>query len=589
MKTFLKMLLATLLGGILLIFLFFVFIASFASLAETKVVVQDNSILAIDMNTVIRERADNNPFSAIDPFSGQAEKPLGLNEVLACIKSAKNDNKIIGIYLDGGIPLAGNATIKEIRNALLDFRESGKFIYAYSEILSQKGYYLASVADSIIVNPEGMMEWKGLSASVSYYKEALDKLGLKPEVLRATGNKFKSAVEPFLMQEMSSENRLQLTELMSSVWSDYLMDISASRNIDTARLNQIANNFVVNNPRAAVENNLISAVAYEDEIMNVFLDKTGKEEIKDIPFIGIHKYAEHSSLNGDKGYSSDKIAVIIAQGDIMSGEGNEYTIGSERIVEALRKTRNNDNIKAVVLRVNSPGGSALASEVIWREVDLTRQVKPVIASMGDVAASGGYYISCFADTIVAQPNTITGSIGAFGLFFTGQELLNDKLGINIETVKTNKYADLGTFDRPLTDGERAILIASVDDIYKIFTQRVAEGRNISPAYVDSIGQGRVWTGRDAQKLGLVDVLGGLDTAIAIARKMAGITGDEYRVVEYPELEDPFTRILKEFGGDYETRIVKNQLGEFARYFDMLKNAQNLQGYQTRMEYELVID
>ncbi len=587
MKTFLKMLLATLIAGILLIFIGFIVLVSFVSLAETEVVVENNSILRIDLDNVIRERADDNPFAALDPLSREPERPLGLNEFLAVLKTAAHDDRILGIYLHGGIPLTGHGTLTEMRNALAAFRESGKFVYSYSEIMTQKGYYLVSGSDSILMNPGGFFEWRGLSASVAYFQEAMDKLGLEPVVLRATGNKYKSAVEPFLGQDMSEENRSQLTALLNGVWSDYLGGISEARGVEPSQLNLLADSMGVSSPASAVQNKLIDYAAYEDELMSVFLRKTGKEEVKDIPFIGVRSYAESVKL--DKGgYKDDKIAVIIAQGDIVSGDNGEYNIGSERISKAIRKARENEKIKAIVLRVNSPGGSALASEVIWREMDLARQQKPVVVSMGDLAASGGYYISCFADTIVAQPTTITGSIGAFGLFFTGEELMHDKLGINIETVTTNRYSDLGTFDRSLTPGERRILISQVDQIYTTFKKRVAEGRDMQMAYVDSIGGGHVYTGRDALDLGLVDVLGGLNTAIDIARNMAGV-GEEYRIVEYPELEDPIIRFIKQLGGDYESRAIRYRLGQYARYFDLLEKTQNLQGYQTRMEYDLEID
>lgn len=587
MKTFLKMLLATLLGGILLIFIGFIVIASLVSMAEPKVVVHDKSILKIDLDNEIRERSDDNPFAAFDPLSREPERALGLNEVLATLKTAATDDKIIGVYLKGGIPLTGHGTLTEIRDALRAFRESGKFVYSYSEIMTQKGYYLVSEADSILMNPGGFFEWRGLNASVGYYKEALDKLGVEPVVLRATDNKYKSAVEPFLGQEMSPENRSQLTALLSSVWNDYLTGIGNARGVEPSQLNRLADSMTVSSPATAVENNLIDREAYEDELLNIFLEKTGKEDFDDIPFISVRRYAESARL-GKGGYNNNKIAVIIAQGDIVSGDEGEYKIGSERMAEAIRKARKNDKVKAIVLRVNSPGGSAMASEVIWREMALAREQKPVVVSMGDLAASGGYYIACFADTIVAQPTTITGSIGAFGLFFTGEELMHDKLGINIETVSTNKYSDLGTFDRSLTSNERRILINQVDQIYTTFKKRVAEGRDMEPSYVDSIGGGHVYSGRDALDLGLVDVMGGLNTAIDIARNMADI-GDEYRIVEYPEMEDPFMRIMKQLTGDYEEQAIRSRLGEYARYFDMVEKAKAMQGYQTRLEYEIEID
>lgn len=585
MKTFLKMLLASILGGIILFFLFFVMIASLASLAEQETIIDKVSILHLNMDNVIVERADNNPFSALNPL-GDMENALGLDEILASIHQAADDERIIGIFLEGGIPLTGHASLREIREALLKFRESGKFVYHYSEILTQKGYYLASAADSIFVNPEGFMEWKGLNATVTYYRDALDKLGLQPEVLRASDNKYKSAVEPFLRQDMSSENREQLSSLLKNLWSTYVSEIALNSSLGEAELDSLANTLAFAGPREAAKHGMIRT-AYKDQLLRRFQDLTDKEKPEDLPLLSIQRYADAVSL-GEGGYSTDKIAVIIAQGDIVNGEGSEYTIGGERISEAIRKARYNDKVKAIVLRINSPGGSALASESIWREVALARESKPVIASMGDLAASGGYYIACYADTIVAQPNTITGSIGAFGLFFTARELLNEKLGINLETVSTHQYSDLGTLDRPLSEKEKSLLIASVDEIYNTFKQRVATGRNLSVEYVDSIGQGRVWTGKQALELGLVDVMGGLNDAIEIARDKAGLE-DEYRVVFYPELEDPFTRLLNDFAGRQQIALLQKELGEYAEYLKIAEMAKNRKGFQTRLEYDLIID
>lgn len=588
MKTFLKMLLATILGGAILFFIGFIIIASFVSLAQKEVAIEQNSVLAIDLNNVIYDRADDNPFGAFNPLSQEPNLPLGLNEILASLKSAADDDKIVGVYLKGGIPLTGNATLEEIRNALRDFRQSGKFVYSFSEIMTQKGLYLTSEADSIFMNPEGFFEWNGLSASVTYLKDALDKVGVEPVVLRATGNKYKSAVEPFLRQDMSPENYNQLNDLLTSVWGDYLSDISKSRKLDPAQLNTLADSMAITSPGAAAQHGLIDAALYEDQVLSLMLEATGKDDIKNIDFVSVHKYASEAQL-GKGGYSDTKIAVVIAQGDIVSGQGTEYQIGSDRIADAIRKARKNDKVKAIVLRVNSPGGSALASEVIWREVDLARQVKPVVASLGNVAASGGYYISCIADTIVAQPTTVTGSIGAFGLFFTAEDLMHNTLGVNIETVTTNKYADLGTPDRAITPGEKKLLINQVDQVYETFKKRVAEGRGFSESYVDSIGGGHVYSGRTAKDLGLVDVLGGLQTSIAIAKNMAGIEGDEYRVVEYPELEDPFARIMKQLNGDFEARYIKEKLGPYAQYIDIAEKAKAMKGYQTHLGYDLTID
>ena len=331
----------------------------------------------------------------------------------------------------------------------------------------------------------------------------------------------------------------------------------------------------------------VDAVVYKSDILELLAEKTGKSEIEDVEMISINKYADINKVIKNK-YGEDRIAVVIAQGDIVSGNAGEYQIGSDRIAKAIREARTNDKVKAIVLRVNSPGGSAIASEAIWREVMLAKEEKPVVASMGDVAASGGYYISCFADTIVAHPNTVTGSIGAFGLFFTGEELMNDKLGINLETVKTNKYSDLGVFDRGISPAEKRILINQVDEVYRTFVSRVAEGRGMSVDQVNELGGGRVYSGEDALELGLVDVMGGIDEAIAIAANMAGM-GDDYEVMETPQLEDPIKQLIKQMGGDFEDRIIRKRLGEYARYFEMLESAKEMQGFQTRMEFDLEIE
>jgi protease-4 len=590
MKSFLKMLVASIVGGGILLFLIFIIFASLASIQSPDLEVMENSVLRIDMNTNYVERAQDNPFASFDPINGNTKSAVGLNKVLGALKAAQDDPKIKGVYLDGGIPMAGSATLKEIRDALLDFKNSGKFIYGYSEILTQKGLYLASVADSFMVNPEGILEFSGLSASVTYYKSALEKMGVKPVVLRATGNKFKSAVEPFLNDTMTAENRMQLTELLSSIWGQYVIEISASTGISTAELNEMAD-MLVTSPKFAAEKGLIKALAYQDQADSIVSAKMGLSSISEVNFISPSKYAKNLDITGNSEYNDNRVAVIIAQGEIQGGDGDEYTIGSERIAAAIRAARKSDKVKAIVLRVNSPGGSALASEVIWREMDLARKEKPVIASMGDVAASGGYYIACFADTILAQENTVTGSIGAFGLFFTAQELMNDKMGINIETVKTNKHSDIGTLDRDLSPSERRIMIRQVDQIYGTFKERVAEGRGMDIAKVDTIGQGRVYSGSDALDLGLVDIMGGLTDAIAIAADKAGIS-ESYSVIEYPELEDPFQTLLKDLSsgfGSASTASIKKELGHYAYYLELLEKAEGRQGLQTRLEFDLQID
>jgi protease-4 len=588
MKTFLKMLLASILGGLILLFIAFVFIVSLASLAEQETKIVENTVLKLDLNTIIKDRADNNPLSGFDPFSLQPEIALGLDQVIGGLKAAAEDDRITGVFINGGLPLTGHATVKEIHNALKAFKASGKFVIGYTEILTQKGLYISSATDSFFVNPKGIVEWNGLNASVTYYKEALSKIGLQPEVLRATNNRFKSAVEPYLLQEMSEANRAQLNSLLFSVWDTYLTDIGEAKSLSKETLNDLADSSPILSPTLAASSGLIGGTAYYDEVLDMLANRTGVDKTDDISFLSFQKYSEGKKVGGTTAINSNRIAVIIAQGEIRDGGGSEYIIGSERIAKAIRKARNNKKVKAIVLRINSPGGSALASEVIWREVALAREQKPVIASMGDVAASGGYYIAAFADTILAQPNTITGSIGAFGLFFTGEELMHDKLGLNIETVPTNKYADLGTFDRALTPSEKGMLISQVDRIYNTFKERVAEGRGMTVDEVDSIGQGRVWSGTEALELGLVDVLGGLDDAIKIAAEKAEIS-DDYSVRLYPEQEDPFVQLMQQLGGNVKTSLIENELGSYAKYFHLLKDIKNREGMQTRMEYDITIE
>lgn len=587
MKSFLKMLLASILGGGILLFLIFILFASLASISSPELEVQENTVLHINLNNTFVDRAQNNPFESFDPFSGQTQSYNGLTDILAALNAGAEDPKIKGVYLSGGLALGGQATLREVREALLKFRESGKFVYGYTELLTQKGLYLATAADTFLVNPEGIIELGGLSASVSYYREALEKIGVKPVIFRATGNKFKSAVEPFMLQEMSDENRAQLTELLGSIWTTYLEELASARNLSASDINTLADSLLTD-PKLAAEVGLIAGTAYEDQLQEKLAVAVGVEKYSQINFIKPGKYAKGLDIEGDQEYSENRVAVIIAQGDIQSGEGGEYTIGSDRIAEAVRKARLNKKVKAVVLRVNSPGGSALASDVIWREIMLTKQEKPVIASMGDVAASGGYYISCFADTILAQPNTITGSIGAFGLFFTAEELMHEKLGINIETVKTNRYGDLGTLDRDITPSEKRIFVRQIDQVYSTFTSRVSEGRGMSIERVNELGQGRVYSGTKALELGLVDMLGGLEDAIALAAEKAGISED-YSVVDYPEMADPFEELLKEFSENMAQSQIDKELGELSPHYQGLKEILSRRGLQTRMEYDLVIE
>jgi len=570
------------LGGVVLIFIFIAIIsAAISSAGESEVVISENSVLEIKLEQPIKERTSKSPFEDLN-FDLTSGRDLGLNDILSNIEKAGADDDIKGIYLNLSSVQAGMAQLEEIRNALEKFKTSKKFIYAYSEDYNQANYYLASVADSVFMNPVGSFDWHGFRTELMFMKGALEKLEIEPEVIRH--GKFKSAVEPFIAEKMSPENKLQISQLIHGIWNYYLGRIAKSRNADEASLNDAAFNMSVRSPEKAVLLKLVDRLAYEDEVLGTLKKVTGQEEKEKVKFIAMKKYNKVTGKT--KPFSSEKIAVIYAVGSIGGGEGDDNTIGSDKIAATIRKARLDTTIKAIVLRVNSPGGSALASDVIWREMDLAKKVKPVIASMSDVAASGGYYISCAADTIVCEPNTITGSIGVFGLLFNAQKLFNNKLGLTFDTVKTGRFAGIGSPTRPLTQEERDIIQDEIERIYETFLSHVSDGRNISKADVDSMGQGRIWSGIDAKRLGLVDVLGGLNTAIDIAAKKAGL--ESYRTIELPESEDMFKKILEDISEDASVEAAKKNFGEAYDYYSEVRSLLNQQGVLARMPFDISI-
>lgn len=548
-----------------------------ASGGDKEVKLESNTILHLSLESPIQDRANKNPFENFN-FGGM-EKATGLNDMLENIDKAAAHPDIAGIFLDISSIPAGMATIEEIRNALLDFKKSGKFIYAYSEAMSQPAYYLATAADSIFLHPTGLAELKGLRSEVLFFKGTLDKLGVEPQVFRH--GKFKSAVEPFLQESLSSANREQIRSYIGSIWNHMVAGIAAQRKLTQAQVQDIASRILVTNAESAVKYKLVDKLSYRDEILERFRVKTGAEEIDKIEFVSISKMTDVKDTRENKG--KDKIAVVFAEGDIVDGEGEAGQVGSVEFSKAIRKARLDEKVKALVLRINSPGGSALASETIWREVSLTKKVKPVIVSMGSVAASGGYYIAAPADTIIASPTTITGSIGVFGLFFNGKGLAN-QLGVTIDTVKTNPMADIMTGSRAVTAQERDIIQMEIERIYDNFITRVAEGRKMSKADVDSIAQGRVWSGVDAKRLGLVDMYGGLETAIEIAAKKAGL--ESYRIQSLPYQEDPFQKFMNELSGETEDEVMQKVLGESYRYYKQMDHLRSMKSYQTRLPYEI---
>lgn len=596
MKQFFKFMLASIAGTIISMFLFFlIFIiviggaisAAFSDLDKSSQTtkVEDNTILHIELNEAIVDRGPEDQFNFnFGMFS--ASSPMGLNQILTNIEKAKTDDRVPGIFLDMTYITAGMATVDEIRNALIDFKTSGKWIVSYSETYSQKAYYLASVADEIYVYPEGAVDFRGLNGGVTFFKGALDKLGIEAQIIRGSNNKFKSAVEPYIMDEMSQANRAQTEQWLGSIWSNIKSGISEARNISEEDLQKMVDEFQIQEASDAVEKGLVSGEKYYDEIIALLKAKTETEEEKDLKSVSLRKYikAPKTGVSGFD-YKKDKIAIVYASGAINSGESGDDAIGSDTFAKAIREARRDSSVKAIVLRVNSPGGSALASDVIWRETVLAREVKPLVVSMGDVAASGGYYISAAADKIFAMPNTITGSIGVFGMLPNMQDFLNNKIGITFDGVKTGQYADFGDVSRPLTDSEYNILQKSVDNIYGTFLNRVSEGREMSTEKIDSIGQGRVWSGTDAMSLGLIDEYGGLEAAIAEAAKLAGL--EDYARKDYPTRKDPFEKLLEDFGMNVSQSFVNAHLGddkELLKYFEEIKEIKNMRGIQARMPY-----
>ncbi|HQH18274.1 MAG TPA: signal peptide peptidase SppA [Bacteroidales bacterium] len=590
MKQFFKFMFASMTGSfILIVILFFILmgmVLSVASLSKKEVVVvPENSILQLKLNEEIADRSSSNPFNNFDFSSFKTSKSPGLNEILQNIKKAKTDDNIKGIFLDLGTIPSGIATIEEIRNALLDFKSSKKFIISYSEEYTQKAYYIASVSDKVYLYPEGALDFKGLNGEVMFFKGLLDKLDVDVQILRH--GKFKSAVEPFVLDKMSEPNKEQTLKYISGIWNQMLEGISESRKMSIAQLNGIADSFKIQKAQDAVTYKLVDKLLYKDELLAELRNLLGIGKKEKINSISLQKYTSVPDKTKKIHKTKDKIAVIYALGEIVSGKGDDETIGSDRISEAIRKARLDSAVKAIVLRVNSPGGSALASDVIWREVDLSKKTKPVVVSMGDVAASGGYYIACAATRIVADPTTLTGSIGVFGLIPNLKGLFNNKLGVSFDNVKTNNYADIGSTYRPLTKSEENIYQTSVENIYETFITHVAEGRGMTKEKVDSIGQGRVWNGVDALEIGLIDEFGGLEKSIEIAAKLAKI--EEYKIQSLPAQKDPFTQIMEELSGEStDQTILKNKLGELYEFYNYIQYVKNTKGVQARIPYTIKI-
>jgi protease IV len=586
MKQFFKFMFASMLGFIISgVVLFFILVGAIAGLAskgdkkETKA--ESNSILKLNLNYNIPERSSDNMFKNFNFTSFESKTEIGLDDILKNIQKAAADDNIKGIYLEMGIAMGSFATLEEIRNELITFKKSKKFIVAYGELVDQKSYYLSSVADKIYINPAGELILNGLSSSVPYLKNMFDKIGVNPELIKH--GKFKSAGEPLVSDKMSDANREQISSYMGSLYHTMTGNIANARKKTVEEVESVFNQLLIQSPSDATTLGMADGLKYDDEVEAELKKLTGLAETDDVKYISLGKYK--NTPNPNISVSNDKIAVIYCNGDIVSGESSDESMGSETIAKAIKKARLDDSYKAIVLRINSPGGSAMASDIIWREVILAKKAKPVIVSMGAVAASGGYYIAAPADVIVAQPNTITGSIGVFGLMINAKELLNNKMGIKFETVKFGEFADLGAVDRPLTDAERTIIQRGVDKIYDDFISKVAKGRKLTKEQVDSIAQGRVWAANDAKKIGLVDELGGLDKAIEIAKKKAKLT--DARTVNFPEMKNPLENFFKEMADETSLYFTKRSLSpeEFKLYNDIHK-MMRVQGIQARMAFDV---
>lgn len=589
MKDFIKFTFASTLGvvlaGVILTFLSIVTIVGMVGMVaslSTETIVKENSILWLKLDGNLYERVEENPFESM---INNSFKSYGLNDILTSIQKAKDDKNIKGIYLEAGLMDAAYASLEEIRCALKDFKESGKFIVAYGDNYSQGMYYLASVADKVIVNPQGTIAWQGLSSQTIFFKDILEKVGVEMEVFKV--GTYKAAVEPFIATEMSNANREQITAFLNSTWKRLLEDISASRGMSEDDLNKLADECMAFSPAETyINNGLADTLLYNDGVINYLKLMSGCKADETLHILSLDAM-KNMKFSAPIDMSGNKIAVYYAFGEIaensLLGDGG---ILSTKVVRDLRKLREDESVKAVVLRVNSPGGSAYASEQIWREVTLLKEKKPVVVSMGDYAASGGYYISCAANRIVADPTTLTGSIGIFGMFPMVEDLLTDKLGLHFETIKTNRFADMGDMKRPFNAAERVVIQNYINNGYKLFVQRCADGRGMSVEAIEKIAEGRVWTGTAAKDLGLVDELGGLDKAIEIAAELAAV--ETYSIITPPEGNDIFSSLLKMNTIDYLEDKVSESLGEYYDYAKFIQGVKSADRIQARMPFELRI-
>lgn len=583
---FLRNLIANILAIFIVLFLCFVGIFAIiaAASSEQKVTLSNNAVLKLTFSQPINEIPTEDPFSELNLPMGTNASTLGLKDIKEVLLSAKDDDRIQGIYLKLSGVSAGFGILREVRNALIDFKTSGKFMIAYGEYMTEGAYYLASVADRVALNEAGMLEFNGLAAEKTYYKGMFDKLGIKAQVFKV--GSFKSAVEPYIATNMSEADKEQTLTYLNDLYNLYLEDLAESLGKTRGELEVISDSMYVENIESAFEYGLITDIAYEDSVNNIIREELGGDPDDKIPFISLAKYSKAKQTSTKN--SSNRVAVILAEGAIVSGEGDHGMIGSDKLVKQLRKARKDKRVKAIVLRVNSPGGSALASDVIWREVQLTKKEKPIIASMSDLAASGGYYIAMGCDTIVALPNTLTGSIGIFSVYFQLDEFLADKVGVTFDEVSTGELSNLGSPFDEFSEFEASKLQKGVNEGYERFTQKAADGRNMAIEDLKKVAGGRVWTGKTAKELGLVDILGGLTESIEVAAAMSGIS-DDYSVRYYPQKQNLLENIFStNTFAQLKQNQLKEELGPLYPTFKQIKELKTLQGTQARLPYQITI-
>ena len=579
MKTFFGRIIAMFFGMGLFLALAIVILSGIVyNLADSdKVTINPKSVLHLDLNGEIVERASENIITPLDIVSQK-----GLISIKGALREAKDDDDIVGVYLDAQVLMPkGLSSLKEIREAIIDFKESGKFVMTYGEVFTESSYYVASTADEIYLAPQGYLEFNGFNAQSMFLKGTLEKLEIEPLIFRV--GEYKSAIEPLIRENMSEASRLQTTQLLKSIYTDYLTQIAISRNISIDDLRHIANTMQIRNVDSTFNKGLITHIGYYDEFVLALKEKAGKEEDEKIELIDYQDYFETKMTHDEK---ENRIGVVLASGNITSGKGDMRSIGSDDFTKEIRKLKKDDKIKAIVIRINSPGGSALASDVMWREIKLASEEKPVIASMSDVAASGGYYIAMACDTIVANENTITGSIGIFGVLFNTYGLMKNKLGITFDNVKTGEYADIFSTVNPMTDDKKELIQQFVNEGYDVFTQKAADDRGMTQDELKKYASGRVWSGADAKEIGLIDLFGGLNEAIEIAAQAAEL--EDYSVKYYPKPQTWAEQLLEELSKSVSEKWYKNQLGELSPIFEELKEIEKYKGIQARMTPEIII-